>query len=98
MIALTRAPFITFEKVGNEHVRFAADQKALEKSYGRSLHVKTLLYCEDQIASVTVLASGREICVDLTGSGIAYTLKFQEFEDAKQVYTNDYRFYNMTRN
>lgn len=98
MTALTRAPLVTFTKISRENVRFEADREAIERSYGRALQVQFISYRGGILSSITVNACGREICVDVSECGCEYTLKYQEFVDAKQVYTNDYRFYNMTRN
>lgn len=98
MIALTRAPLVTFSKISRENVRFEADREAIERSYGKTMKVQSMSYRGDALASITVNACGREICIDISGCGCEYVLKYQEIEDAKQVYTNDYRFYDMTRN
>ena len=98
MIALTRAPLVTFSKISRENVRFEADREAIERSYGKTMKVQSMSYRGDTLASITVNACGREICIDISGCGCEYVLKYQEIEDAKQVYTNDYRFYDMTRN
>ena len=97
MIALTRAPLVTFTKISRENVRFEADREAIERSYGRTMKVQSVSYSADALASITVNACGREICVDVSGCGCEYTLKYQEIEDAKQVYTCDERYYNRVR-
>ena len=70
MCGLTRAPLITFTKISPEHVRFIADQKALELSLGHPLHVVNMSYSNDQLSSVTVIARGRNVSVDLMGTGL----------------------------
>lgn len=80
MIALTKAPYITFHKVPRDNVQFVADHKALENSYGTALRVCEMKYKAGDLSAVVVTVAGRHMEVSLIGTDCAYNLAFDTFE------------------
>ena len=85
MTSLTKCPVITFDKISRENVKFLEDVKAIERLYGKPLKVKRVCYGEDGgLSGVTVRALGRMIDVDVTRTGVEYTLQFQTYDYTPQ--------------
>ena len=89
MIALTRAPYITFHKVPRANVSFDLDLKALSKSFGSELRVDDLKYVDGVLGAVVVSVGGRSITVALTGTDCVYDMRFQQFEISEPSLGND---------
>ena len=98
MTSLTKCPVVTFDKVSRENVKFLEDVKAIERLYGKPLKVFDIKYGEDgSLSGVTVRALGRMIDVDVTRTGVEYTLRFQTYEYTPQYEGTDAMFINRVR-
>ena len=85
MIAISKAPYITFHNVPRESVVYALHLKLLEKAYEKPLRLKSMEYDGDDMEAVTVMLEGKYITVALGRVGISYDLKFQMIETSKPV-------------
>lgn len=98
MTSLTKCPVVTFYKVSRENVKFLEDVKAIEPYYGKPLNVFDIRYGEDgSLAGITVRALGRTIYVDVTLTGVEYTLRFQTYEYTPTYEGTDAMFINRVR-
>lgn len=98
MISLTKCPVVTFFKVSRENVKFLEDVKVIERCYGKPLKVFDIRYGEDgNLSGVTVRAPGRMIDVDVTRTGVEYTLRFQTYEYTPQYEGTNEMFINRVR-
>lgn len=84
MIALTKAPYITFHKVPRENVQFVADHKALEANYGTALKVCEMKYKACDLSAVVVTVAGRHMEVSLISTDCVYDLSFATFDVSEQ--------------
>jgi hypothetical protein len=98
MISLTKCPVVTFSKISRDNVRFLEDVKAIERCYGRSLKVKRVWYGEGgDLSGLTVSAMGRMIDVDITLTGVEYTLQFHTYDYTPQYEGTDAMFIDRVR-
>lgn len=80
MIAISKAPYITFHKVSRESVSALSDLKGLAKAYGTPLRVQKMMYAGDDLAAVSVCVGGRDITVELNRTDVAFDMRFQTIE------------------
>jgi acyl dehydratase len=80
MIAISKAPYITFHKVSRESVSTAVEHKALARVYEASLRVQKMIYAGDDLSAVSVCVGGRDITVELNHTGVVFDMRFQTIE------------------
>ena len=85
MIAISKAPYITFHKVARECVSTASELKTLAKAYDKPLRAQKMMYDGDDLAEVSVCLGGKDIAVDLKRTGVAFDLRFQTMDTSEPV-------------
>jgi hypothetical protein len=90
MIAISKAPYITFHQVPRESVLYATHIKMLEPHYEKPLRVKSMAYDGDSMEAVTVSVDGRDVTVALGRVGMSYDMQFQMIDVSRPMsYDNE---------
>ena len=98
MLLLTKSPEVILTKISLDNVKFAADVRAIERCYGKVLKAFNLKYDLDcNLSGFTVRAMGRVIDVDVTRTGVGYTLRFQQLEYTPEYAGTDATLWNRVR-
>lgn len=85
MIAISKAPYITFHKVSRESVSALSDLKVLAKAFETPLRVQKMMYAGDDLAAVSVCVGGRDVTVELNRTDVAFDMRFQTMDTSDPV-------------
>ena len=98
MTLLTQSPEIVFDNVSRENVDSSGDHRLICSYLGKRLMVCGIEYAADKrLSAVSVRVAGRVVRVDLTQTGVGYTLKFRELSYEPDRVGSDETMWNRVR-
>lgn len=97
-LLLSKSPEVIFDKVSRENVSSSGDHRLICSYLGRGLCVCGLEYANDKrLSAISVRVAGRVVRIDVTLTGVEYTLKFRELSYEPQCAGSEETLWNRVR-